>query len=763
LKTNYIFLALYLLIGLVPYVGAADKVVPQILYLNIVNLIAICYLVYQNKNPLKELGESMNNLPFILYFLFFIWSFITIINSINIPESLSTLGELFTLLVTFNFFIYFIRRIKALENFIFIAVTSLLTIEIISVFVPYFNEISQVGSPLQRGQIYRGYTGNINILAYVMLIKIPFIIYYQIINKGNKAFTFLLLLSTTYIITAIFATRSAILALFTVIGFIIVFLLYINKTNKYKIEHLAFKNIFKIILLPVILGLFLNNVSSYAFDSLSVQDRLGTLNSISEDASLSQRLTYYKSAVTSFIEKPLLGKGIGTWEIESIKYVVQDLSNYIVPYHAHNDFLETLAETGLPGFFLYFGIIFYILTLLLIKVFDKKIEHKIRLFSLFLTSALIVYLIDSTFNFPFDRTIQQVLLFFILAISVVFLDIKNKASKLSSIMPLLILIITPLSIYSSSRLLISSTHQAIFLMKFNRQDYSSPSLETIDKWDMDYKNITATTLPMNTIKAIFYVENEKYREAVPLLKKGMKANPYLYLSEAVLGEAYTKLGMSDSAIYYSKIAHEASPKNSLHFGNYLFSLAAINDSITIKETFKSLDPEFNDSTFDEIYLGVMANITDPSSADYTLEGLDLNIQSGNDQLKKGYYAVKVGVRNMYIADEYYQTGLYYFEEENYTAAANYFENANRINPYELAYKENAANAYLKIGNDARALQLLNELIDNYDSDSPKAHYLRGLTNYSMGNIELACKDLKYAFDEGFISNINVYQLACLQN
>ena len=96
---------------------------------------------------------------------------------------------------------------------------------------------------------------------------------------------------------------------------------------------------------------------------------------------------------------------------------------------------------------------------------------------------------------------------------------------------------------------------------------------------------------MNTIKAIYYVENEKYREAVPLLKKGMKANPYLYLSEAVLGEAYTKLGMSDSAIYYSKIAHEASPKNSLHFGNYLFSLAAINDSITIKETFKSLDPE----------------------------------------------------------------------------------------------------------------------------------------------------------------------------
>jgi len=107
--------------------------------------------------------------------------------------------------------------------------------------------------------------------------------------------------------------------------------------------------------------------------------------------------------------------------------------------------------------------------------------------------------------------------------------------------------------------------------------------------------------------------------------------------------------------------------------------------------------------------------------------------------------------------------LYFFEQENYTAAANYFENANRVNPYELAYKENAANAYLKIGNDQRALELLNELIDNYDSESAKAHYLRGLTNYSMGNIEIACEDLKYAYDNGLINNLKVYQVACLQN
>ena len=189
-----------------PYFGAADKVVPQNLYLNIVNVIAISYIVYKKKNPLKELSSSMNNLPFILYFLFFLWSAVTIVNSINITESLAILGEIFTLLVTFNFLIYFVSKVKNLENFIFFIITSLLSIEIITVLVPYFAEIYAFGSPEQRGAVYRGYTGNINVLAYIMLIKIPLIIYFQIINKGSKKLNFTLILLTTYIVTAIFAT-----------------------------------------------------------------------------------------------------------------------------------------------------------------------------------------------------------------------------------------------------------------------------------------------------------------------------------------------------------------------------------------------------------------------------------------------------------------------------------------------------------------------------------------------------------------------------
>ena len=97
-----------------------------------------------------------------------------LINSINLSESLATLGEIFSLLVSFVFLIYFISKISNIKRVFFYVIMSLLIFEVVSVIVPYLYEIINIGSPSQRGQIYRGYTGNINILAYLLLIKLPF-------------------------------------------------------------------------------------------------------------------------------------------------------------------------------------------------------------------------------------------------------------------------------------------------------------------------------------------------------------------------------------------------------------------------------------------------------------------------------------------------------------------------------------------------------------------------------------------------------------
>lgn len=758
MRINYLFLALYACIGLVPYLGAADKVIPQVLYLNILNTSAFIYIgLVQKKNIIKEFTNSINNWIFILYFLFFIWSSITVINSLNISESIYTLGEIFSLLVAFLFLIYFLSKTNNLKKVFLYIIIGLATIEVVSVIAPYIMEISQ-GGQTQRDRIYRGYTGNINILAYILLIKFPFLVYFQITKRGYYRLNFLLSVLIVFIIFSIFATRSAMLTMFFITTLIFSFIMYLRSFHLKETIRTLLKPLF----IPLLIGLILNNLESRLSASQSFQSRLSTLTEIQEDKSLSQRARYYKAAFASFLEKPIMGKGIGTWEFESIPYERLEMNNYVVPYHVHNDYLELIAETGIIGMILYFGMIFFICYNLLRKILDREADQDAKLFSFFLITSLSVYLIDSLFNFPFDRIIQQIHLFFLLAISIHFLKLKPLKNNLTIQIVFLILILLPASIYSSSRVMRGSQHQAIFLKAFNNGDYSSPPLEVIDKFEMNYPSLSATSLPMSTIKGMYYLKQKKYREAIPLFRKGIKDNPYLHISESFLGYSLDMLGERDSALYFTKKAFDYMPKNEIHYANYINSLYQIRDSITIKKVFSSLPPD-KTSYYDEIYLLTMASLVDPGNTDFTLSGLDINVQSGNDRLKKGYYSLQVGETDMFKADELYQIGLYFFEQENFVLAAENFINADKLNPYETAYKENAANALLKIGEDERALDILNDLIDNYKSNSLKAHYLRGLTLFSMGKEDEGCIDLKYTYDQGYISNTRIYQMICLEN
>jgi len=758
MRNNYLFLALYVCVGLVPYLSAADKVVPQVLYLNILSTFAFIYVgLVQKKNIFKEFSATLNNWSFILYFLFFIWSSITIINSLNISESIRTLGEVYTLLVAFLFLIYFVSKINNIKKVFFYVIIGLTTIEVVSVIAPYIMEISE-GAQTQRDRIYRGYTGNINILAYILLIKFPFLVYFQITKRGYYKLNFLLSVLTVFIIFSIFATRSAMLTMFFITILIFCFIMFVKSFHLRQ----SITTLVKPLFLPLLIGLILNNLESSLSSSQSFQSRLSTLNEIQEDTSLSQRARYYKAAFESFLEKPIMGKGIGTWEFESIPYERLEMNNYVVPYHAHNDYLELVAETGIIGVILYFGMIFFICYHLLRKILDRELDQDTKLFSIFLIISFSVYLIDSLFNFPFDRIIQQIHLFFLLAISINILKLKPLKSNLTSQIIPLILLLIPISIYSSSRVFRSSQHQAIFLKAFNTGDYSTPSLDVIDKFEMNYPSLSATTLPMSSIKGMYYLKQQKYREAIPLFRKGIKDNPYLHISESFLGYSLDMIGEKDSSLYFTKKAFDYMPKNEVHYANYINSLYQLRDSVTIKKVFSSLPPD-KSSYYDEIYLLTMASLVDPGNTDFTLSGLDINVESGNDRLKRGFYSLQVGESDMFKADELYQIGLYFFKEENFVAAAESFINANKLNPYELAYKENAANALLKTGEDERALDVLNDLIDNYNSSSPKAHYLRGLTLFSMGKENEGCADLKYAYDQGFISDTRIYQMICLEN
>ena len=154
-------------------------------------------------------------------------------------------------------------------------------------------------------------------------------------------------------------------------------------------------------------------------ESNVVIDRVSTIQLNNEDESINQRLRFYKAAITSIKNNPVLGIGIGNWKFISIKYDSKEMSEYTVPYYAHNDFLQIGAEIGIIGLFFFVYLIFKPFLLLIRKIYNSN--ESIVEFIIFLMIS--VYIIDSMLNFPINRPISHIMLIVIL---VLYQQTKNK-------------------------------------------------------------------------------------------------------------------------------------------------------------------------------------------------------------------------------------------------------------------------------------------------------------------------------------------------
>jgi O-antigen ligase len=71
-----------------------------------------------------------------------------------------------------------------------------------------------------------------------------------------------------------------------------------------------------------------------------------------------QRLSFYQTSISLFKQNPLFGNGLGSWKYKSLQNDNTENEKILVPYYTHNDFLQTLMETGLMGLLIYYNILF---------------------------------------------------------------------------------------------------------------------------------------------------------------------------------------------------------------------------------------------------------------------------------------------------------------------------------------------------------------------------------------------------------------------
>lgn len=760
--TNFIpslLILAFLSVGFIPNWDAVDKIAPQWLYLSLINLTCGIFLFINRKNFLDRIVSVLSSYVSISYISFVIWASLSYFYAINPTEVLVNIVRHFNTLFMFLHLGILLYNIKDKNRLLSYAIILILGIEVYAV-LDQAMEMYKSGSinPVQL----KGVTANRNITAFSIAIKLPYVIYLIIksqkkLIKGLLVFlTFLSLFSLSMI-----QSRASFVAA-ALIG-ILLFLWTTFKFTQSKNLKEFFPNIFYVI--PFCLAILFNQTltSNKGADALS---RAATISFSTNDGSVNQRLRYYEDVLNHFKSNPVFGVGIGNWKLSSIFYDKEDITGYIVPYHAHSDFIQLGAELGIIGFILYFGIFLLAFYFVIVILFKSDLDSDKKLFVFFLLSSLAVYFIDANLNFPIAR--PQVLAPWALTMALIVYyynqasprDImkRNKINS-SNIFPLIGILFMIPSILITNTTYQSLKGQLFLLRDFNTSKYSIP-ISKIDNITPDLPNITVTTIPMKTIKARYYINANKFDKALELLNQGIPANPYLFISENLKAQVFLKKGQIDSAFVNAKKSFYGLPKNALHASTYAQVLQIKRDLDETKNVFNVIS-EKSGPTIWKNYLIVLSQLAPSGDKDFVKYASRAAELFPED---KEIFSIKklavVGQEKINEANQISKVGLNFFNKKLFVEAGIEFEKASKIDHLEFAHFENAASAYYMAGDLGKALSLSDIVINKLNPKTGKSEYINALAHIGIGGVTRACELLKTAIDYGYSQAQATYDQRC---
>ena len=396
-SVNEFFVFCYLSIFIIGELNTIDRLGPQTIALNILNSLTLIWIFFSNPN-FKYIFKYQGFLKLSSIFYFIIGILISMViyfkNSINYSESIISISHYFSVFLSLFCLSVLIYNSNIDRSRFLMYVILFLSIESIYVFysiIDYYITYNNLGNWTRTFQI-RGFTGNINITAFSIAYKIPFLLYKNSI-LSNKAFKYFNNFILTISIINIFhlSSRGGILSLFiTLIVFSIHYVFLKREIKTFFIQY-------SYIIIGLLISFFLLKNSS----ELDIVNRTASININNKDGSIDQRLRYYTEVLNYVWENPFKPIGVGIYKFKSIEFEKNNISQYIVPYHTHNDFLEILIENGIIAFLCYCLIFLSLAKELLYKIVVKNIYFYVPIFCF-----IIIYFFDSSLNFPIARPIS---------------------------------------------------------------------------------------------------------------------------------------------------------------------------------------------------------------------------------------------------------------------------------------------------------------------------------------------------------------------
>tara|TARA_B100001059_G_scaffold60130_1_gene55722 strand:+ start:5927 stop:8248 length:2322 start_codon:yes stop_codon:yes gene_type:complete len=743
------FLLAYLCVGFVPNLEAVDKIAPQWLLMSVLNTISILFIFYKRDLYFTRITQTLSTILSFIYVGFIFWAALSYFYAINTTEVLVNISRQVNVLIMYLVMGIFIYSLKSKRDFISFIITTILSIEIYAV----LNEALEMfnTSGLINSGLLKGVTANRNITAFSIAIKIPFVLF--LIYKNLKTLNKWILsgiIFLAFLCLSMIQSRASFLAvgliLLSFLGLCLV--LFLQKRER---KYLFLSSY---LLTPFLIAILINQalLSDIGADAL---ERASTISAGTNDGSVNQRLRYYEDVLTHMSSNPFFGVGLGNWKLKSIDYDASDIVGYVVPYHAHSDFIQLGAELGIIGFLLYLGIFIWatIYVYRFIRYSKSSIEEKVFLF--LILTALGVYSIDANLNFPIARPQVLVIWTTIMALINYYYNkeqqnqsaLKSKSILNYSFFGIAIIVLLP-SIYVSNKVYESLKGQMFLLQDFNSNQFNVP-INRIESIVPKIPNITVTTIPINSIKARYYFNAKKYEKALSLLDQGTEANPYLFYSEVLKSQIFLAKGKLDSASVYARKAFFGLPNNALHASNYINIINQTRDLESLEEAFDLLVAKNNFNNWRN-YLTIASGLYPPQNETLVKKAKSaLELFPENQEIVALYRQISVGQEGFNSSMQSSNKGLEYFNSKDYKNAAIEFEKAIKFNPLDYTFFENAATSNYLIGNLEKALEQINTVINELNPLNGKCEYIKALIFIRMGDPVGACPLLETAKDSGF--------------
>lgn len=714
-----LFISSLLVIDFLPYFKSAEIINPQFLYLSLVNLIISIYFYANSKIISKDIISIFrSSYIFKLYLIFVLLCAISIFSAKNSSLVFTKLTQIIIVFCLFvNLSILLKNKFDQFYKIIFIVSISALLQSWQQ--LCHFIIIPKNISIIKLLNAMEGNTGNINILASSLTIKVPFLLVgITHFNKYKKWFCFFSLFSVTAVIF-LTGARTSLINLFLIFSIYIIYL-----SREYSFTRVTFFKVLYIIIPVLTAVLFVNSIFERSKDKsryVSLENRVSQINT--EDASSKARLIFWSNAIKMSSKKPVLGIGLGNYQVESIPYERTTSNDSTVSLHTHNDFLEILAETGIINGLIYLSIFICVFVINLKKIIKPENKES-QIIAVLILLLLVVYGIDSFFNFPMYRPTMAIFFSFILALSLTNSKINQIAlpNKIffSKITVSIIIVVSMLTSYSAFIIYKASNLEYLIArdnINMNQKGFLTGD-QVVSKI-VAYPNTLSSSESFYEYAGIYYVREKQYDKALNCFSKANKINGYSGRIDFYKNVISKNKGDIDSAYIYIKKAFYLRPRN------YDLFNTAINFAISKRDTLEIVKEHELFSQYRPMPKTWDLAVRGLKYSGYNYQNLIKLIDQG---LKKFPQDSALTVQKNELLITSYLTGGQNFENKSdLNNALQSYEKALKIDPKNVYISQNIGFNYLKQGQNKKAINTLLEALKHPGLNDGKTEFFLGIS------------------------------------